>query len=120
MRITISLSLLVLVGCSNPYTTGEAPSPRECRDWGVQVDNGDTVTGRVAGITLGSIEEVSARCQSPFRPQRGRTLVWDQAEDGTWRYWIYYVGWVELKHEECHARYEEWRHVIRLEELPNE
>lgn len=120
MRIMIMILLLVLAGCSDPYTVSEAPSPRECRALGVQVDDGDKVTGRVAGITRGSIQEVSARCQSPFVEKRGCTLVWDLAQDGSWRYWLWYVDWQAMKHEECHARYEEWRHVIVLEELPHE
>jgi len=104
--------LLVLFLCAC------APSPETCRYMGVNVDNDDVVTGILNERHPGTQEDIRKACRVPFDPKKqGCTVVVGITEDNRGIYDAWYTGENALLHEECHIYYEEWRHIINLENL---
>lgn len=110
------LVVLGMVACDFSPTI-EPLTPFECRVTGVDVKNGDTVTGFVTGIRkYNSMAEVRAACQRPFE----RTSYGCVRPVGTNSYRVIYM-WTptprylpyksHLNHELCHAYYEEFQHM---------
>jgi hypothetical protein len=57
-------------------------------------------------------------CSKPFDENiQGCTRVVNLTDDGRGIYDLWYVSNADLIHEECHAYYEEWRHIIFWESL---
>ena len=111
MRI---LLLILLVACAGQ---GNVPIPYQCQQLGVDVESGDTISGEIHSYNWASISRIKVLCRSPFEQRYGCTVVHGIGENTRWSYDIYYVSDQAKAHEECHAFYEEWRHVIILEEI---
>lgn len=103
-RIAIFLAL-ALVGCD--YST---PLPERCREAGVAVADNDVITGRIVErMPVDNVNEVKYQCRRPFSVLHyGCTIVLFPGE-----YRIVYLdkGFDARVHEECHALYEEGRHL---------
>jgi len=96
---------VLLAACSS------IPTPKDCRRHGVNVTDGDPVTGKVVGEHYESLEVVQAKCYGNsgcvcapgfvncvFITARGEYEIW--FSDGSL-----------IPHEQCHAYYEETRHM---------
>lgn len=116
-NLLLILLCVFLFACASTDSGSSIPSPSECQAAGVVVDNDDTVTGVIYEELQGEQTWVMARCQSPFKKKDGCTRVHNITDDGYGVYTIFYVHDLARKHERCHALYEEWRHVIILEEF---
>lgn len=107
--------LLLLIGAC--ATTAEGPlSPDRCRALGVNVQDGDTVTGIIEERHQTSDQMVIRKqCRVPFDPnRRGCILVSWIGNDGQGFYDLWYMDEYDLRHEECHGYYEEWKHISRV------
>jgi hypothetical protein len=104
------LVFLILILCLAACDANVAPFPDRCRAVGVYVEDDDTVTGYIADImSVKHIEEVRYQCQKPFGTDPwGCTIALNPGE-----YRIVYLskGYDAKAHEQCHALYEEWRHI---------
>lgn len=104
MRLAL-LILLSLTACS------EYPTPDDCRWAGVDVSDGDVITGTIKAEYYRPLDEVQSKClgnsgcaravgfkEYVFITPRGEYEIW--YSDGSLRV-----------HEACHAYYEEPRHT---------
>lgn len=106
------LLTLVLVGCAEDY----GPlTPLQCREVGVAVEDGDKPTGRIVDFReVQTVEDAMRECQKPFQRVYGCTLAlgFYAGHDPRGEYRIVYIPSKFVReHEECHAYYEEGRHV---------
>ena len=105
LRVCCFTAILLLIGCD--FST---PQPMRCREAGVWVEDSDTVTGMIVERSSPSnVNEVKYQCQRPFAiAHYGCTIALNPGE-----YRIVYLdkGFDARIHEECHALYEEWRHI---------
>lgn len=105
MRWISAFLIFLLAGCD--FST---PFPERCREAGVRVDDSDKITGAIVERTpVGNVNEVKYLCQRPFAVAHyGCTIALNEGE-----YRIVYLenGYDARVHEECHALYEEWRHL---------
>lgn len=106
IRILVPVFLFVLlVGCEARVVL----TPEQCRLTGVMVYDDDKVTGTIVErVPVETVEDAMRECFKPFQRVYGCTIALDVGE--------YRIVWVErlkvaLEHEECHAYYEEGRHV---------
>jgi len=108
--------LPLLVACAS--TGGGPNSPQACRDLGVNVKDGDTVTGTLAEEHWTTDQmEIRKMCRVPFDPNRRGCVLVVGLNGNRGIYDIWYMDDYSRKHEKCHLDYEEWRHVIHLESL---
>jgi hypothetical protein len=84
-----------------------APTPELCRDWGVDVQDDDIVTGKIVEYHLADFATVQARCQCPFEPHYGCAI---PVQPGQWVIWAIDDTGVRA-HQECHVLFEEKRHT---------
>lgn len=98
-----SAVMAAVVGCDT-----STPTPMTCRVLNVAVEDHDTVTGTIVeSIEVDTEEEAKVKCRKPFTEHvRGCTIA---LSDGN--YMIVHMDGDSRVHEECHALYEEWRHV---------
>ena len=97
MRYILPLLTMLLTGC--------AASPEYCRSWGVDVQDGDTVTGEIVEEHIADWRTVQARCQGVSK--HGCTIPVGEGQYVIWR--VDDTG--ASTHEWCHAAYEEPGHV---------
>ena len=98
------LVLLLLVGCS------ESMSPDHCRIVGVDVDDNDTVTGRIIEENVTDQATVTKQCRRPFQrvPEGGCIVPIAPNEYIIWR-----IDDAKVRdHERCHALYEQRLHTF--------
>ena len=82
------------------------PSPELCRDFGVYVPDGARASGEIVEYHISDVKTVSARCQSPWREQRGCAI---PVGPGMWVIWAVDDSAVRL-HETCHSLYQTAAH----------
>lgn len=105
MRLSLLiLTLILLTACSTD------PTPAMCRDVGVAVPDGAEITGTIVEKNIGTLDEVSRMCRSPWHLNAGCAL---PVAPGRYVLWMVEDETV-IRHEYCHALYEERRHTKRL------
>lgn len=100
MRLAVALAVLSVVSCATLDVT-----PNECRTLGVNVSDSDSMTGIILEEALMDERSVRAACQSPFQVKYGCTIAVNEGE-----YVIIGVDNFAIRHERCHALFEEWEH----------
>ena len=94
------LVVLLLTACNFDDT----PFPEKCREYGVAVQDTDTVTGIITKET--QADDTRVLCMKPFDPtNKGCAISVNVGE-----YHIVYNSPADKIHEQCHALYEEFRH----------
>lgn len=105
MKYLVLIISLLLVSCDS-----STPFPERCREVGVLVEDSDTITGQIIErFPAPNVNEVKYQCRRPFAISHyGCTITLFPGE-----YRIVYLdkGYDARIHEECHALYEEWRHL---------
>ena len=103
--------LITPTSCDVDTTTPLTPS--ECREYGVNVADDDTITGTIIRsefTTIGGVYRECGRTGSGCAVPASGEKIWPSPDH---KYNIFYA---ERKcaphHEACHARYEEWNHTI--------
>ena len=105
------LIILLLCGCATTST----PGPADCRWAGVDVADGDPITGAVVteyyawdgGVTPDMVHQKCNGAPNCFRAEGFKNLV-TVTPKGQYEIWVSQPG-MET-HERCHALYEETRH----------
>jgi hypothetical protein len=105
----IWFGLVVLLTVTACKDDGTPLTPFQCRVVGVAVEDEDTVTGTIVEeIFYQSDRESRAACFKPFSTDNlGCVIALNKGE--------YRVVWSTHRnvrlHEQCHAYYEEWKHM---------
>jgi hypothetical protein len=107
---TAIIIALVLAGCVSYPPSELVMSPSECRHYGVDVTDDDTITGTVVHSQAGSLGLAYRECgENTAGCAKGVEQTWPSASH---RYEIFYTNHDEARHEFCHAAYEESGHTV--------
>lgn len=116
MKLLATILSALLIGCSSlPIAQLSDLSPFECRAYGVDIEDGVSITGTIVRAEFGLYGAMDRECNDGLH-----TVTFDgcaKPAEGDWpaadnRYEIWYA---EQKcvpfHEACHALYESWAHT---------
>jgi hypothetical protein len=106
------LLLILLTGCVSYPPSELVMSPAECRHYGVDVTDDDTITGTVVHSQAGSLGLAYRECGGYSAGAGCAKGVEDTWPSASHRYEIYYTNKDEARHEFCHAAYEESGHTV--------